>query len=229
VPAAGAEPAAPGPRNELHGTVSLGRNRAVVGATILVVHEGDRSRVFLTATDAKGAFKLDGLPDGDYRVVVTRDGLEPVVKTGVSMRFPFRALLEIPMLPTANGALPASAPVTGGAGAVAVRARFLARGGSPVPDAVLKLRGTRPADPRIVVSLIDGTLDAGTVAAGRWRAELSAVGYLTLRATLDLAVDSMLEVVMIPQPAEYVPSPLDLMPPELPIPPPGLEPALSSR
>jgi hypothetical protein len=222
---AAAQPAAPAgapaARNEFHGTVSLGRNRPVVGATVLVMHESDATRTVVTVTDARGAFKLAGLPDGRYRVLVTRDGLAPVIKSGVEMRFPFRALLEIPMQPGAAEVAGASSPAA--PGEVSLSGRVVDRHGRPIGDAVLELRPVAPSDPRRELTTGEGRVEIGQVPAGRWRLELRAVGFLTLRTVLDLGASTTLEAVMVEQPPDYVPGPLDLMPPELPIPPAGFD------
>ena len=61
--------------SRLQGAALLGRNRHVVGATVLIRRSDETSRFFVTASDSKGRFRVDGLPDGDYRVEVRREGL----------------------------------------------------------------------------------------------------------------------------------------------------------
>jgi len=49
--------------------------------------------------DESGAFHVDGLPEATYTVEFRRDGLETVRKQGVTLRFPFRGIVEVVMKP----------------------------------------------------------------------------------------------------------------------------------
>ena len=73
-------------------------------------------RIFVTSTDEKGAYRFDALPEGVYRVRLLKHGLEPVLKDGVELRFPFRAVVEVVMEPASGAAPPALSAVSSGSG-----------------------------------------------------------------------------------------------------------------
>ena len=83
----------------VQGAARVDRRTDVVGAVVQLQPEGDPSRQFLTSTDAKGQFWVDGLADGSYRVALRRHGFHPVVKEGVELHFPFRAVVEVTLEP----------------------------------------------------------------------------------------------------------------------------------
>lgn len=208
-------------KGELQGNAYLGRNRWVMGATVLLSPENDPSQLFMTSTGARGEFRFQGLRDGSYRIEVSRDGLAHVLKTGVTLKTPFRAVVEVPMQPL--GSAPANTVALGGSAAasrVAVTGSILEQGFSPLADIELHLVQPRGHDdPRRVHSAADGSFAVADLAAGRWVLEVKGVGFLTIRTTLDLASDARLRVSLVRQPPGYVPSPLELMPREQPIPP----------
>ncbi len=211
--------------SRLQGSAFVGRNRPVVGATVLVRRVGESSRVFVTASDDRGRFRVDGLPDGDYRIEVLRDGLRPVVKESVALRYPSRAVIEVLMQPQAAAASPAGLP--GGAGepaaasSVALKGSVAERDGrKPLPDVPLRFVATSgAADPALARSRADGSFELAALPAGQWRLEARSVGYLPLGVALDFDEDTELELSMVARPAGYDPSPLELMPPEQPVPP----------
>jgi hypothetical protein len=57
--------------------VSLGENQALPGAHVSLVSQRDTTRIFRAITNINGVFSLD-LPRGDYSLVVTYMGFEPV-------------------------------------------------------------------------------------------------------------------------------------------------------
>jgi len=213
------------PAGRLEGSAILGRNRPVVGAT--VVAGAGPARVHVTTSDGRGRFEFLGLADGSYRVEVAREGLEPAVKEGVEVRFPFRAVIEVTLLPAAGGPVAAPAPARElpagepGATVAVVRGRVVeGPAGSGVPDVMLRLtHAGGQTDPRAVRSAVDGSFELAVSAAGAWILETRAVGYLPVRARLPLTADGWIEVRLVRQPPGYEPSALELMPPEeLPVP-----------
>jgi hypothetical protein len=207
----------------LQGSASLGRNRGVVGATVVVRPAGEGGHLRVTASDARGQFRVDGLLDGDYRVELRREGLATVVKEGVGLRFPARAVIEVLMQPAAappeSRAAPSSAAVSGTA-QVVVTGTVTARDGGTLADVPVRL--VRPdglADPWVARSGEDGSFALGPLSPGTWRFEARVVGFLPIRTPLDLGMDTRLDVSMVRQPAGYDPTPLELMPPERPVPP----------
>jgi hypothetical protein len=179
--------------SRLGGRAYVERKTPIVGATVLVHREDDPSSLFLTSTDADGIFRVAGLPDGAYRVRIEREGFGAQVKDDVSVKFPFRAVVEFDLDPV---------------GAVGeLRLRFVRHDGSE--------------DPRMVRSLTDGRFEISGISSGVWRVEISGVGFLTQRMALDLAGETSLTVLVVRQPPDYDPTPFDLMPSEQPIPPDG--------
>jgi len=209
--------------SRLQGSAFLGRNRQVVGATVLVTPADKRSRLFVTSSDSKGRFRVDDLPDGDYRVEVRREGLQTVVKEGVGLRFPTRAVIEVTMHPSDRSSVAAVAPSgeeVGKASRVHVRGEIVEREGQPMPDVVLRwVRVDGGADPVVVRSGEGGAFDLPPLPAGAWRLQTRVVGFLPIWANLELREDTTVSVAMVHQPAGYLPSPLELMPPEQPVAP----------
>jgi len=208
-------------RSRLQGAALLGRNRFVVGATVLVTRPESASKLFVTGSDHRGRFRVDGLPDGDYRVEVRREGLLPVVKENVGLRFPSRAVVEVTMKPlTGAQALPAAGSAGDLPAAIAVQGTVTARDGKPLTD--IPLRFARPdgrQDPVVVRTDAAGAFELPPLSGGQWRLEARVVGFLPIWAELPLSEDTELSVSLVPQPAGYDPSPLELMPAEELIPP----------
>jgi len=211
--------------SRLGGRAYLGRNAPVVGATVLVQPEDRPGEAYLTSTDEDGVFRVDGLSDGSYRVRVEREGLGPQVKTGISLKFPFRAVVELDMDPLALGSAEKSALVpeaTAADGSLSLTGRVIEAGAGPVGEVQLRfVRLDGREDPRALRSRPDGSFELDGAGAGVWRVEVSGVGYLSQRMALDLQGASFLKVILVRQPAGYDPTPLELMPPEQPIPPAG--------
>jgi len=227
--AAGATVAAePPPRtSRLEGFASIDRRHKVVGATVLIERDGDLSTRWLTSTAEHGAFGVDGLPDGRYRVELTRYGLAPVVKDDVTLRFPYRAIVEVTMqeeaAPAAPGAPPIPSPAAGDT--LVLAGRVMDGAGAPVPETPLRLlRVDGTLDPRVTRSGLDGRFALDGLVAGAWRVEIRGVGFLPIVRTMELEADTELRVRLARQPADYHPTPLELMPAEHPVPPRGQQP-----
>jgi hypothetical protein len=210
--------------SRLQGAAKLGRNRYVIGATVLVRRSDELSHWYVTGTDYKGRFRVDGLPDGEYRVEIRRDGLRTVVKEGVLLRYPSRAVIEVGMEPQDTDA-PARPAVDRLASPeempyVAWDGEVVAQGGTPMSE--VPLRFTRPdgaVDPVVVQTEADGTFELPKLPVGRWRLEIHVVGYLPIWVSGEVTRDARLTISMVPQPASYEPTPLELMPPEQPFAP----------
>jgi hypothetical protein len=161
-------------------------------------------------------------------MVVTGQGLEPVVKDDITLKFPFRGVVELLMKPAAPGApspQPAEPAAAATADTVTLRGQVTEPGVGPLGDVLLRFVSAHArADPRLVRSAADGSFDLGELAAGTWKLEARSVGFLTLRAVLEVRNDGEIAVLMVRQPADYDPLPLDLMPLEEPVRPPGLGP-----
>jgi hypothetical protein len=214
-----AAPAKKSPLSRIQGRTYFDRNRDVTGATVLVRPQDDPSRLFLTASDGKGNFRVDDLPNGQYLVVVEREGLAPVVKTDVELRFPFRAVVELPMQ-RRGGADDAEAETAAAKAStpVGLTGTVVERDGGPVADVTLRfVRADGTADPRRVRTDGEGLFELTELPGGLWRVEVLGVGFLPLRTRLDLDADAELHVALVEQPVSYEPSPLDLMPPEQPL------------
>lgn len=212
--------------SRLQGRVHRSRTRMVVGATVLVQQQDDASRIFVTSSDEKGRFRVEDLPDGKYKVAIDREGLQPIVKENIALRFPFRAVIEMPMTPQTEPVSPAARPVAGDpppTKKILIRGQVVERGGEPIPEVAVRfIRSDGLADPRPVRTADDGSFELSDVLAGHWRLETRGAGYLPIRIGLDLDEDAMVDVTMVQQPAEYDSSPLELMPPEEPIAPADL-------
>jgi hypothetical protein len=215
------EPVSAGSKTaRLEGTASLDRHRRVVGATVLA--SSGSSLHWLTSTDDKGFFALDRLPEGSYRVELRRDGLAPVVKEGINVRFPFRAVVEVTLAPATDRRVSAKREGAGTARRVRVTGTVRVRGGEPLGETRIRLvRADQVEDPRSILTSRDGTFALEDVPAGAWRVEVLGPGYLPVRMVLGLADDARIEAVLVSQPANYVAPAVDLLPQEEPIPPPA--------
>ena len=222
-------PAGPDKKSRLQGSAYLDRNNDVPGATVIVSPSKDVGVIYVTSTNAQGRFKVDGLPDGEYRVRVERHGVKPITKEAVQVKFPFRAVIDLDMEPAAAGqpGKPANgAPGEAAAGApVHLSGTVRDQDAAPLADAGLRLVHTgATVDPILVTSDEDGKFDVSDVPTGTWQLTILGVGTLPIRTSVTLAKDTDLEAMLVRQPASYVPSPIDLMPPEQPIPPAALGP-----
>jgi len=219
--------AAPDPKktSRLGGRAYLDRRDPIVGASVLA-HAQDRPDVlYLTSTDAEGIFRIAGLPDGAYSVRIEREGLGANTKSDVSVKFPFRAVVEFDLDPVGAGASAESRIVpagSGGSGPLTVTGSVIEVNGGPVPE--LRLRFVRVdggEDPRVLRSLPDGGFELSGVSSGVWHVEVSGVGFLTQRMALDLQGEVSFTALVVQPPPDYDPTTFDLMPTEQPIPPAG--------
>ncbi len=207
--------------SRLQGRTRESRTRDVVGAMVLVQRTADPSKFYLTTSGGDGAFFVDGLPDGDYTVRLNREGYASEVKTGVQLKFPFRAVVEVTMEPGQPDLSAAGDPVTG-ASAIDLHGSVIAAGGNGLGEVSVRIvRQDGSVDPLIVRTPKDGTFRFDAVPAGEWRLEIVGIGYLPVNQRLMFNSDSAVTVQLIRQPPDYVPSPLELMPPEVPIVPEG--------
>lgn len=217
-----AGPAAPERLSRLQGELSLDRRNKVAGVTVLVRPQDDDALLYLTSSGERGVFRVDGLVDGDYELQLSREGYVTVNKRDVTVRFPFRAVVEITMEQGAIATASPSASAQAGGGTASLQGRVTDWAGQPLSG--IRLRLVRPdgtEDPRFFRTGPDGAYSMDSVSAGPWKLEVQGVGFLPLRQRFDLARDTRLQVIMVPQPAGYTPSPLDLMPAEEVLPPPG--------
>lgn len=211
-------PPAAAPAGLIQGTVILKRHSPVIGAAVLVRREDSAGRIDVTSTDSKGAFKVDSIPDGSYRVEILREGFRTVVKEAIVVRSPFRAVVEIVMEPEAASSGASSGAATGGA-AVRVTGVVSAKDSGPKAEVRVRLSGSGEA--RSALTAADGSFAFDGVASGSHRLEVLGAGYIPIRVAVDLAADASIVATLVPQPPNYAPDPADLLPPEEPIPPPS--------
>jgi hypothetical protein len=207
----------------LQGRAYVGRKDPVVGASVVARREDGSGTIFLTTTDDRGLIRIEDLPDGSYRLEIHKSGLGSVVKEAVEVKFPFRPVVEVAMAPEGSSSVPATGAVPASAGSgIKVAGLVTERSGDGIPEVGIRLiHGDGAADPRLLRSRGDGTFSADGIVPGRYNVEVRGVGFLPVRAGVELDRSSEFAVCLIPQPAEYESSPLDLMPPEEPVPPPG--------
>ncbi len=221
--AAAGPPDAPTPASpasgQMRGTISYGRHAPAVGAIVIVRPEGGASPVRAATTGTTGTFAFDGLADGAYRAEVRREGFAPVVKSGIQVRAPFRAVVEVLLV---RGETPQEAAQPGGAveGIASLTGTIRVAGGAPVAEVRVRLTRRGGADDaHTLLTDAMGGFAVRELSAGRWRLDVQGAGLLPLRADLDLAGDVALEAQLAAQPANYRPLPQDLIVPEDVIPP----------
>jgi hypothetical protein len=213
--------------SRLQGRAFVDRNKDVIGATVVVRPHDDPSKVFLTSTGDRGGFRVDGLPDGEYNIRLEREGFATLSKEQVSLRFPFRAVVEVKMDEANPSGLPQAQPAVHQSGAedLSVQGRVLELGEGPLGEIYMRfIRSDGQQDPRYLRSAEDGGFETNGLMQGRWRLFIQGVGYLPLRTEVELDGDTELFVYLVQQPADYEPSPMELMLPEQPLPPRGLGP-----
>lgn len=209
-----AVPARPG--GQVRGTISYGRRVPAVGAVVLLRPEQAQSPVYAATTGAAGTFAFDAVQDGTYRAEVRRDGYVPQEKTGIVVRAPFRAVVELVLAP----GKPAPAPPAEADGSASLSGSVRIAGGAPTAEVRARLvRADAADDPRSALTDGSGAFAFTGLKAGRWRLELAGAGLLPLRAEIDLAGDVVLEAALASQPANYQPPAQDLIVPEEVIPP----------
>jgi hypothetical protein len=215
--AAPSAPAPAGPGGQIRGTIFYGRHEPAVGAIVVVRPESGVTPVRAATTGTSGTFAFNGLPDGTYRAEVRREGYATMVKTGIGVRAPFRAVVELQL---ARGDAP-GAPAKEVSGSAALNGTVRGNAGALLSEAHVRLtRVGGDEDSRSIVTDTTGTFTFASLAAGRWRLEVQGAGLLPLRADLDLEGDVTLDAQLAPQPANYKPLPQDLLVPEDVIPPP---------
>jgi hypothetical protein len=188
-----------------------------VGAIVIVRPQAGPSPVRIATAGTSGTFAFDGLPDGTYRAEVRRDGYVPIVKSGIQVRAPFRAVVELLLVP---GNAPAD-PAAVATGSAALNGVVRVSGGAPLAEARVRL--TRPDgadDSRTVLTDPAGVFALPQLKSGRWRIDVQGAGLLPVRADLELDGDVAIDVQLAAQPATYRPLPQDLIVPEEAIPPP---------
>ena len=209
------ESAKPGSgKSKLQGRAFVDRNQRVMGCSIQVRADNDPSRLFLTSADKAGTFSVAMLPDGDYSFVVRRDGFEPVVKERVSLRFPFRAVVDVKMQPGQDTPRPFAVGEPSGETAH-ITGRVLGLDNQPLRD--IRVRFVHPEgahDPIQFQTGGKGTFAIDALPVGAWRIDTQGVGYIALRDELRIDGDLELALVLVPQPADYEMSPLELAPSE---------------
>ena len=210
-----------GPRSTwLLGHARTGRRRWVTGAVVLATPESGESRIYVTTTDEKGAYRFESIPEGVYDVVLLKHGLAPVIKDRVELRFPFRQVLEVLMEPGAgevtsdDGAIP-------GDEATSLEGGIRSRDGELLAEVRIRLiRADGSVDPRYATTGEQGRFSLTDLETGGWNLEILGAGFLPIRVPVTLSGAATVTAVLVEQPASYEPQPLDLMPPEMPIPPP---------
>jgi hypothetical protein len=202
---------------QIRGTISYGRREPAVGAIVVVRPETEASPVRAATTGTSGTFAFDGLPEGTYRAYVRRDGYAPVVKSGIKVKAPFRAVVEVLL---ARGETPHE-PVAAVTGTASLSGTIRVATGAPLAEAKIRLTKLDGADDaRTALTTGAGVFAFPRLVAGRWRLDAQGAGLLPLRAELDLVGDVALEAQLAAQPANYRPLPQDLLVPEEVIPPP---------
>jgi hypothetical protein len=179
--------------------------------------DGDGTHIYAATTGEAGTFAFDNVAEGTYRGEARREGYASIVKTGIVVKAPYRAVVEL-LLVKGDSALD-PAPVIEGTASLKGRVRVAA--GAPVGEVRIRLvRGSGDADPRTVMTDSAGEFVFDGIPAGRWKLEALGAGLLPLRADVDLKGEMTIDLGLARQPANYQPLPQDLIVPEDVIPPP---------
>jgi hypothetical protein len=207
--------------SKLQGRARESRTQDVVGAMVVVQRPEEPSVYYLTTSGGDGKFFVDGLPDGDYTVRLNREGYASEVKTGIQLKYPFRAVVEVTMEP-GQPDLSAAESQASATGEFALGGLIRSAAGEGLDEISVRIvRQDGAVDPRTLRTPEDGAFLFDGLSSGEWRLEVVGIGYLPVNQRLMLNADSAIVIQLVEQPPDYVPSPLELMPPEAPIAPEG--------
>ena len=207
--------------SKLQGRARESRTQDVVGAMVVVQRPEEPSVFYLTTSGGDGTFFVDGLPDGDYTVRLNREGYASEVKTGIQLKYPFRAVVEVTMEPGQPDLSAAESPAPA-SDEVALAGLIRSAAGEGLGEISVRIvRQDGSVDPQLLRTPEDGAFLFDGLPSGEWRLEIVGIGYLPVNQRLMLNADSAIAVQLVAQPQDYVPSPLELMPPEAPIAPEG--------
>lgn len=211
-----------GGRAQFLGRTFVGRDTPLVGVVVVVHPHSVPSRYLVTSTDAKGWFRFETLDDGTWTVELRKEGYRSIVKEGIGLKAPFRAVLELPMEREESppGHETRASP-DGSPGTARLEGSVRADDRGAVGEVRVRLRRVE-GEESIAAALTgpDGRFAFDRLEAGIWRLELVGAGFLPIRVPLELEGDVALEARLVSQPAAYDADPEDLMPLEEPIPPP---------
>src|SRR5512143_1879518 len=148
--AAGDAPPAPERfAGQVRGTISYGRHAPAVGVVVVVRPDGAPSPVYAASTGVSGTFAFDGLPNGTYTAEVRREGYMEVVKSGIAVRAPFRAVVEVALTRGETSRVEPKALE----GAAALSGKVRVAGGAPLAEARVRLvRPDAADDPRTALT-----------------------------------------------------------------------------
>jgi hypothetical protein len=203
---------------QLRGTIAYARHEPAVGAVVIVRPEKAATPLRVATTGTNGNFAFDGLSDGTYRAEVRQEGYVSVVKTGIGVRAPFRAVIEILLV---RGTTPRE-PVDALDGSASLTGSIRLSRGAALAEARVHLTRADGADEaRTLLTDGSGAFTVPALKAGGWHLEVQGAGLLPLRADLELVGDVTLEAQLAAQPADYRPPARDLIVPEEVLPPPA--------
>ena len=206
---------------KLQGRTRESRTRDVVGAMVVVQRRTDPSTFYLTTSGGDGSFFVDRLPDGDYTVRLSREGYASEIKTGIQLKYPFRAVVEVTMEP-GQADLSAAGDTTTGDRAIDIMGSVSGADGNGIGEVSVRIvRQDGTVDQVALRTPVNGAFSFDGLPPGEWRLEVVGIGYLPVRQRLMLNTNSAVAVQLVKQPPDYIPSPLELMPPEAPIAPEG--------
>lgn len=218
--AAALEPPSAGPDAESHadhgrrstgrlrGEVSFSRQEPVSGANVVLVRDGDPATLFLGTTDKDGNFRFEEVPEGTWTVGVVREGALPVLKAGILVKPPARAVVDLVLKKSPERLVPPIFDLArfergqGGAGTAGESATVVsgrdqavegaAAGGTPIAAA-------DGVEPRLVVRVLDAEMKP--VREGRFLLRSRGPTVDPVRGIA--GADGVLRV-RAPQPGEYL-------------------------
>lgn len=219
-------------KGRLLGEVSFSRQEPVAGANIVLVREGDPGRLVLGTTDVRGLFRFESIPEGTWTIGVVREGATPIMKKGIGVHPPARAVLDF-VLKKAPGRVDppvvdlaqyeaSVGPLRGGPPMMTVQ--VIDQAMRPIREGRVLFRSRGPQ-----VDPLRGATDGQGVARmpppdpGEYLLKIDVPGFLPLRVDrLVLGRTPLVATaVLTPRPLDYPSTPADLLPDEKPAPPEG--------
>lgn len=224
-----ADPAAG--RGQVRGTVTGGGGAPVPGVSIVLSPAGRPDILYASASDEAGKYAFNGIIADQYAVLAEGPGQPSLLKQGVSVRPPFRPVLDLEMrAPETESAQPPPAPVAPEPGRIGEIEGILRNvAGEGVVEGSITLR--RVGDPLAVFYVRtspDGRFRFVDLPAGIYDIATRAPGLVPLHLVArPLAAVPVLHLRLWAPvyPLSFRGWIDDLLPPEIPVPPPDPRPA----
>jgi len=212
-------------RGQVRGEVSGPDGAPLVGVSIVLAPAGHLDVLYATSTDEKGKYAFNGLVPDTYEVRADGQGLTTVIKPGMALRPPFRAVIDFQMAAASAAAVAAPVPRNDEGRVGAVEGVFESANGEPVVEGSITFQRRGHAE-----DLFQARTDATgrflirDLPAGRYDISTRSPGLIPLHLMdrpIPAAETIHLRLAAPGYPLSFRGWIEDLLPPEVPLPPPA--------